>query len=181
MTATERRLVIPTVMSSRTYRALQRLGFRFTNPGNGLAYENDRHRLHAGGPMDQEVILPDGWHPVASRGRIRTDLYDGCDRRRGTLSVRLAALIGGHPFVLFTRYAVEEVQPTSFKPGERAYVVIDRQRPQRPLYRSPTRFTDAPSPIADAARQEAEAWLRRTFQDWQDPSAYWDTTPGDDR
>ncbi len=182
MTTTERRLVIPTVMSANTFRALKRVGFRFIpTTSGGLAYENDLVRRHAGGPVDQEVVLPDGWHAVTSRARIRTDLYDAYDHKRGTCSTRLAATIGGHPFVLFTRYAIEEVQPEDFGMGERAYAIIDRQRPGRPLYRSAKRFTTTPSPAAHAARGEAEAWLRRTFREEQDPSAYWDTTTGDSR
>ena len=180
MTTDKKRLTIPTVMSARTFRAMQRLGFTFT-AGKGLAYENELARKHAGGPTEQEVALPLGWQ--AFTGRLLTNLYDTHDNRRGTRSVRLAQTLGGHPFTLFSRYAIVEASLNGFAPGERTYVVIDRQQPDgsryRHRYRSAHRFSDLPSPDAAVAHAEAETWLRRTLPEWEDPSAYWEPFSGD--
>lgn len=56
------------------------------------------------------------------------------------------------------------------------YEVMDRRFPEKARFTSPS-FPNRLHSSAEAARQEAHAWLDHAFPGWQDPTKYWDLSP----
>ncbi len=172
-------MLLGTVMSAATFAAAKALGFTFMRERGPLAYANAFERDKARGPIEQEVILPEGWSVTPQPDTASWhDVRDEHGRIRGHHYRNLSVFDADAFFTLHSRYMISTPRQVE---GCLPYVydVVDRLNPQTPLFTSEG-FARENHPSLDAPLQACAAWLETHFPGWNNPARHWDP-PATDR
>lgn len=149
---------------------LEKIGVRLGEP-----YPDD--------PVFCPAILPEGWKKVATDHSMHSDLVDDRGRRRAGIFYKAAFYDRSASISFIPRFMIEEnyddFKGEDYRNTHIQFMVTDRTG------ESPFKCDPEPNPPREEGWEKSEAirekqtaqcadWLKKSFPNWQDLTAYWD-------